>query len=198
MLGEDDKPADENLQRQDLNPLEKALSFRRYLDQHNCPQEDLAKRLKIDRSTIANLLRLLELPEAVQQHLREGSITAGHARALLPLGDDLQQSDAARRIMEEGLSVRATERLVSDTIQEEDGETLSIAGNEKPKAKRTQSEQVLSLEQEFRTALGTKVEIRLSKRGRGKITIHFENHDEFERLREYIVDDGEPLQSEVA
>ena len=76
----------ENLQRKDLNPLEKAMSFRRYLDEHDCSQEDLAGRLKIDRSTISNLMRLLDLPEIVQDALRMGSISAGHARALLPLG----------------------------------------------------------------------------------------------------------------
>ncbi len=77
----------ENLQRKDLNPIEKALSFQRYLEEHHCTQEDLGNRLKIDRSTIANLLRLLELPEPVQAALGSGKISAGHARALLPLGD---------------------------------------------------------------------------------------------------------------
>ncbi len=188
----------ENLQRQDLNPLEKALSFRRYLDQHDCAQEELARRLKLDRSTIANLLRLLELPDQVQQSLRDGRLSAGHARALLPLGDELQQIDFARRIVEEGLSVRATERQVGEMIQAEDGGPVSIEATAKAKAKRTQSEQVASLEQELRIALGTKVEIRLSARGRGKITIHFANHDEFDRLREYLAADGEQFQSDVA
>ena len=73
----------ENLQRKDLNPIEKALSFKRYLDEHHCTQDDLARRLKIDRSTIANLMRLLELPGCILDSLRHGTITAGHARALL-------------------------------------------------------------------------------------------------------------------
>jgi len=72
----------ENLQRKDLNPIEKAMSFRRYIDEHKCTQEDLARRLKIDRSTLTNLMRLLELPTLVQDALRNGSVTAGHARAL--------------------------------------------------------------------------------------------------------------------
>ncbi len=100
----------ENLQRKDLNPIEKALSFRRYLDQHECTQEDLAQRLKIDRSTIANLLRLLELPAGIQEDLQAGSISAGHARALLPLGDEQQQIEFCLRISREGLSVRDIER----------------------------------------------------------------------------------------
>ncbi len=77
----------ENLQRKDLNPLEKAVSFQRYLETYATTQEELAQRLQIDRSTIANLIRLLELPQEVQQAVRAGAITQGHARALLPLGD---------------------------------------------------------------------------------------------------------------
>ncbi|HET6884188.1 MAG TPA: ParB/RepB/Spo0J family partition protein, partial [Pirellulales bacterium] len=76
----------ENLQRKDLNALEKAASFHRYLQEYGCTQDELAGRLQLDRSTIANLIRLLELPEKVQQSLRSGEITSGHARALLPLG----------------------------------------------------------------------------------------------------------------
>jgi len=96
----------ENLQRKDLNPVEKALSFKRYVDEHHCTQDDLAQRLKIDRSTIANLMRLLELPGCILDGLRRGTITAGHARALLPLGDEHQQVALAERIQSEGLSVR--------------------------------------------------------------------------------------------
>ena len=76
----------ENLQRKDLNALEKAVSFQRYLEQYGCTQEELAGRLNIDRSTVANLIRLLELPEAIQDAVRQGKLFQGHARALLPLG----------------------------------------------------------------------------------------------------------------
>ena len=92
----------ENLQRKDLNPLEKAASFQKYLDQYGCTQEELAGRLKLDRSTIANLIRLLELPEPVQDAIRRGKITQGHARALLPLGDEREQIEFCRRIEREG------------------------------------------------------------------------------------------------
>ena len=81
----------ENLQRKDLNALEKAASFQQYLERYGCTQEELAGRLKIDRSTIANLIRLLELPEAIQQAIRTGTLSQGHARALLPLGDEREQ-----------------------------------------------------------------------------------------------------------
>lgn len=176
----------ENLQRRDLNPVEKALSFKRYVDEHRCTQDDLARRLKIDRSTIANLMRLLELPGSILSGLQKGSITAGHARALLPLGDEHEQVAFARRIEDEGLSVRDVERLVAEQLgtAEPAPEILPGPG----KTKRTRSEQVASLEQEFRLALGTKVEIKASARGRGKIVIHFGNHDEFDRLREQLTE----------
>ncbi len=104
----------ENLQRKDLNALEKAASFQKYLDQYGCTQEELAGRLKLDRSTIANLIRLLELPEPVQEAIRRGKITQGHARALLPLGDEREQIEFCRRIEREGMNVRQTETLVQE------------------------------------------------------------------------------------
>ena len=157
----------ENLQRKDLNAVEKALSFKRYLDEHRCTQDDLARRLKIDRSTIANLMRLLELPTSILDGLRNGTITAGHARALLPLGDETGRSPLPARIETDGLSVREIERLVSEQIATEDGEELPEAAKAS-KARRTKrSEQVVALEQEFRRALGTKVEI-ISRGAKGR------------------------------
>lgn len=176
----------ENLQRKDLNPIEKALSFKRYLDEHRCTQEDLARRLKIDRSTIANLIRLLELPEHVLETLRKGAISAGHARALLPLGDEDAQLEFCVLVQRDSWSVRETERRVQEHIIEEDGLQTSTAKSrpvEKPK-----SEHVGVLEQEFRHALGTKVDIRSTKAGRGRIVIHFKNHEEYERLRSVLLD----------
>ncbi|HEY2838304.1 MAG TPA: ParB/RepB/Spo0J family partition protein, partial [Pirellulales bacterium] len=98
----------ENLQRKDLNALEKGASFQEYLQRYGCTQEELAKRLKIDRSTLSNLIRLLELPADVQTALRGGGISPGHARALLPLGDEREQIAFCQRIQQEELSVRAT------------------------------------------------------------------------------------------
>jgi len=102
----------ENLQRRDLDALEKAASFRSYLAAWNCTQEELAKRLSIDRSTVANLIRLLDLPAGVQQRLRRGELSMGHARALLPLGDEAEQDRLAARVAAEGLSVRVVESEV--------------------------------------------------------------------------------------
>lgn len=177
----------ENLQRKDLNPVEKALSFKRYLDEHRCPQEELARRLSIDRSTIANLMRLLELPPSVLDSLRTGALSAGHARALLPLGDEDEQIALANRITTEQLSVREVERLVNEHVAGDDDESTS-ASTTPAKKKRTRSDQIASLEQELRIALGTKVEIKQSARGRGTVVIHFTDSDDFDRLRDQLTD----------
>lgn len=182
----------ENLQRQDLNPIEKALSFKRYLDEHKCTQDDLAKRLKIDRSTIANLMRLLELPAAVLDSLRTGAITAGHARALLPLGDEREQTAFCQRIVTDGLSVRDVERLVGEQLVALEGDETGVlsAAASRPATRRAapRSEQVAALEQELRLALGTKIAISQTAKGRGKIVIHFDNADEFERIHAHLTD----------
>lgn len=177
----------ENLQRKDLNPIEKAMSFKRYLEQHACKQEDLARRLKIDRSTIANLMRLLELPSEILAHVQSDKVSAGHARALLPLGDEQQQLEFAQKILTDGWSVRETERQVARQIAAEDDEDLPQLDTTPASRKRTTSPQTASLEQEMRISLGTKIEIRHSSRGRGKIVVHFSNSEEFERLRQLMV-----------
>ncbi len=178
----------ENLQRKDLNPLEKAASFQRYLEAYGCTQEELAKRLNLDRSTIANLIRLLELPEPVQEAVRQAKLTQGHARALLPLGEEDEQIRFCEQIQHEALSVRQTETLVQETIETADREELGpLDGNTKStKTPRVRSDHLAALEQELRTALGTKVRITHNARGRGKMVVHFNNHEEFERLRSHL------------
>lgn len=173
----------ENLQRKDLNPIEKALSFKRYLEQHQCTQEELAQRLKIDRSTIANLIRLLELPEKVIECVRNETLSMGHARALLPLGDESLQIEFCRRIIEEGWNVRKTEQLVAERIAEEDRPQSRSA----PMArKRPKSDHLAMLEQKLRMAIGTKVEVRAGARGKGRVIIHFNDHDEFDRILAFL------------
>jgi ParB family chromosome partitioning protein len=187
----------ENVQRKDLNAIEKAESFQRYIDQYQCTQEELASRVQIDRSTVANLIRLLELPVDVKQMVQEGEISQGHARALLPLGDEQEQVDFARRIKKEGLSVRATEQEVQDRIQSLDGDQLRIVdseGNSRP-VPRPRNEQLAALEQELRTALGTKVDLSQTAKGRGKFTVHFKSHEEFARLRQMLTSGTLPQQN---
>ena len=179
----------ENLQRKDLNALEKAASFQKYLDHYGCTQEELAGRLKLDRSTIANLIRLLELPEMVQDAIRRGKITQGHARALLPLGDEQEQIEFCKRIQREGLNVRQTEALVQQANDAADGDSLETLADPVASSGRTsrpKSQQIAALEQEFRTALGMKVSISHNARGRGKLVVQFRDHEEFERLKRHV------------
>jgi ParB family chromosome partitioning protein len=179
----------ENLQRKDLNAIEKALSFRRYLEQHRCTQEDLGRRLKIDRSTIANLMRLLELPEAVQKLVQEGRISAGHARALLPLGDNHLQVELSKTIEKEGMSVREAERIVQEKVLELDGDPDGMPAT-KPRRKSGRPAHLATLEQQLRLLLGTKVDLRQNARGRGQITIQFRSNEEFDRLFRMLQEAG--------
>jgi ParB family chromosome partitioning protein len=178
----------ENVQRKDLNPLEKAACFQRYIEEYHCTQEDLAARIHLDRSTVANLIRLLELPEQVKQMLVGGELTQGHARALLPLGDEQEQVKFATRAKREAMSVRAIEEAVQDHLRRVDGDHLAIVdskGNRR-EVKRPANEQILALEQELRLALGTKVDLQQNKRGKGKMVIHFQSPDEFDRIRRTV------------
>jgi ParB family chromosome partitioning protein len=198
----------ENLQRRDLDPLEKAASFKQYLASWGGTQDELAKRLSIDRSTVANLIRLLELPDAVQTRLRSGAISMGHARALLPLGDEEEQARLADRIAADGLSVRAIEAEVAeilraDDLAEEDGPggeggqptvdgsaaTAGTATSRKPGRPATRrSSQTVAVENDLRRALGVKVVVHANGKGAGRIVIPFANLDEFQRLFEHLAE----------
>ncbi|MFM8578210.1 MAG: ParB/RepB/Spo0J family partition protein, partial [Planctomycetaceae bacterium] len=183
----------ENLQRRDLDPLEKASSFRQYLSTWQCTQDELAKRLSVDRSTVANLIRLLDLPDTVQALLRSGAISMGHARALLPLGEEHQQAALAERAIAEGLSVRAIESQVQEILRADEGDELEEDGpiTSRRKTGRPQTRRpahIAAVETDLRRALGTKVVVHANSRGAGRIVIPFENADEFQRLLEHITE----------
>jgi ParB family chromosome partitioning protein len=193
----------ENLQRRDLDALEKAASFKQYLATWSCTQDELAKRLSVDRSTVANLIRLLDLPDAVQQKLRAGAISMGHARALLPLGDEHEQVGLADRVAAEGLSVRAVEAEVQEIIRREEAgdldddlegaEPVSTGGLSPPKRKpgrpaTRRSGQVAAVETQLRQALGVKVVVHANGKGAGRIVIPFGDLDEFQRLLDHITE----------
>ena len=190
----------ENLQRRDLDALEKAASFKQYLATWGCTQEELAKRLSIDRSHVANLIRLLDLPAKVQERLRGGKLSMGHARALLPLGDEQEQVRLADRVAAEGLSVRAVETEVQEILRREEADDspegdepapATEAGDSPAKRKpgrpaTRRSSQVAAVEAQLRRALGVKVVVHANGRGAGRIVIPFASLDEFQRLLEHV------------
>jgi ParB family chromosome partitioning protein len=171
----------ENLQRADLNPIEKALGFRDYLQQYGLTQEELAQRVGLDRATICNFLRLLELPPEVQDAVRAGQISNGHARALVSLDDPERQKSLCREIIRNGLSVRAVEQMVK---AERDRTTSGTAAKLKQPPEKTHH--VRDIEDELRRKFMTKVEIRLTAKDKGQFVIDFASNDDFERIVEIL------------
>lgn len=181
---------EENLKRKDLNVLEKAQAFQDYLDRFGSTVEELARQLSMNRSTVANFVRLLDLSEPVKKALAAEKITNGHARALLSL-EEADQIRLCEEIQARSLSVRATEKAVRSILSPSAGEaasaddaaTIPFPSTEQQSSSATQpSSHVLSLQQQLRDALGAKVEIRLSDKESGKIIIPFDSNDDFERL----------------
>ncbi|MCA9095887.1 MAG: ParB/RepB/Spo0J family partition protein [Planctomycetaceae bacterium] len=179
----------ENLQREDLNELEKAQAFQAYLDQYGCTIEELARKMGKDRSTISNSLRLLELPNFVKEALRNGKISAGHARSLLPLEEESDQIAMCQRIQSEGLSVRATEQAVRDQLAEKEEATIPLqngaTGGKKTGSTKI-SNHVASLQDQLREVVGVKVEIKLKGKDAGRMIIHFNSTDEFDRIVQHL------------
>lgn len=168
----------ENIQRTDLNPIEKAQGFQDYLQRFKMTHEQLAGRLGLDRTTVTNLVRLLELPPEIQSAVRVGQITAGHARALLAVTDRERQLLLCKEIIARGHSVRTTEALVKEQKSEPATAT--------PKAVPEKTTHVQSIEDELRQTLALRVEIRVKGKDRGQIILGFESNDDFERLLEIL------------
>jgi len=173
---------EENLKREDLNVLEKARAFKDYLERFGGTIEELARQLSMSRANVSNMMRLLELPEPVQQLLREDRISGGHARAILPLSE-AQQCELALQIEQEQLSVRRTEEIVREILK---AGTLPLptesAESDEATQKPTPSNHVLSLQENLRDVLGARIDIRQKKNHSGQIVIHFGNNDDFERI----------------
>lgn len=176
----------ENLQREDLNALEKAVAFRDYLVTYGVPQEELATRLGIDRSTISNLIRLLDLPEEIQAALNAKQISAGHARALLGLPDAPSQIAACQRVIDEALSVRQTEALVATGDPGPGRTRLRKDGPEVPRAEAARPPHFVDLESHLRDFFGTPVSIKSRSAQKGQIVIDFNTLEEFERVAALI------------
>jgi ParB family chromosome partitioning protein len=182
----------ENVQRIDLNAIEKATSFANYLDIYGCTHEELAKRLEISRTTVTNLLRLLTLPKQLQDAVCREQLSPGHVRALLSLKEEWEQVEIAAKVQAEGWSVRETERFIQDLnltgeaeLPKKPGENWNVVGPDgQTRAVSKQSEQVQQLEEEFRHFLGgMKVKLtQTNEQGKGRLVISFANHAEFEHV----------------
>ncbi len=171
---------EENLKRKDLSDLEKAQAFSEYIKQFGTSVDNLAKQLSMSRSTVANMLRLLDLTEPVKVALQQGKISAGHARAMLSL-DEAAQLAMCGRVQAETLNVRQTEAAVRAQLKS-DPDVLPMKPEDKADAKPQASNHVLSVQENLRELFGVKVEIKLKTSDRGQIVIPFGSNDEFEDI----------------
>lgn len=175
----------ENIQREDLNPIDRAQACQRLIQEHGYMQDHVAERLGYQRSTVANLVRLLDLPPELQADVSRETLTAGHARALLQLQGNPLQLEARKRLIDEGLSVRQAEELCK----------LWAAQGASPKhqARPRKPSWVADLQEKASRALGVRTEIKLLARGGGKLILHFQDLDELDRLTREL---GGPSEAE--
>ncbi len=164
----------ENVQRERLNPIEQANAFDRLIVECNLTQDDVAKKIGKDRSTITNTLRLLKLPKDIQVSLENGEITVGHARALIPVQDEKMQKNLWHKILKQGISVRQLEKLVKENSE------LKIVNSKQTSRK---SPYVQKIEENLRDVFGTKVSVRSKKEG-GSIDIEYYSPEDLNRLLE--------------
>ena len=171
----------ENIQREELNPIEVALAYQHLIERYNLKQEELSEKIGKNRATIANTLRLLKLPAQVQMAIKNRQIDKGHARALLSLADPAMQVKFFKEVLEKGYSVRQIEEMVSQIN----------AGEVVKSGKRTLQDKKVLLPEEFKVLktqrsdfFKTKVQMTCSQQGKGKISIPFENEEELTRIIE--------------
>ena len=165
----------ENIQREDLNPVEEAKAYKRLIDEFNLKQDEVADRVGKSRTAVTNSMRLLKLTDKVQQMLIDEMITAGHARAILAISDKEKQETVAMKVFDEKLSVRETEALVKRML--EPPKTAK-------KSKFSSAEDAIyeSLEEKMKSIMGTRVQIHRKKNDKGKIEIEYYSKDELERI----------------
>ncbi len=168
----------ENIQREDLDPIEIALSFQAMIDQLNLTQDEMSKRVGKKRSTITNYLRLLKLDPIIQSGIRDNFISMGHGRTLINIEDNAVQLEFYEKIIKDNLSVRQTEDLVKKFRE---GKILSI----KP-AKKVVPEKIKKAEKELAGVLGQKVKITVNETGKGKISISFNSEEELEKIKKRL------------
>lgn len=165
----------ENIQRQDLDPIEIALSYQRLIEEVDLTQEEMSDRIGKNRSTIANYLRLLKLDPIIQTGMRDGFLSMGHGRALITIPDTQLQLQVYERIVKDKLSVRETERLVK-----------SLANPQKPSPAPSLDEAKKEAIKDISKYFGAKVEVKLTKKGNGKLIIPFASTEDFERIKRLI------------
>ena len=169
----------ENIQREDLNPIEQAKAYKNLIERFALTQEEAASRLGKKRSSVANILRLLELPHEIQDAVSRGTLSMGHARALLSIPERAEQLRLTVRIQREDLSVRQTEKLVNDRLRR----TRPAQETDEPKPAH-----INDLEAKLREALATRVTVLSHKHDEGgRIVIDFFTKDDFQRLLEYLL-----------
>lgn len=168
----------ENIQRQDLDPIEIALSYQRLIDEINLTQEQMSERVGKKRSTIANYLRLLKLDPIIQTGMRDGFISMGHGRAMVNIESQIDQLEVYEKIITNKLSVRATEQLVKNLNSETSTKTES-ASIEIPK-------HIKKGVKEFSEYFGHKIDVKIAKNGSGKITIPFHSEEDFNRIKKLV------------
>ena len=164
----------ENLQREALNPLEEAEGYRALADQYGLTQDEIAQSVGKDRSTVANMLRLLRLPVSVRKLVEDGGLSVGHARALLAIEDPLRMAELARSAVREGWSVREIERRVKKLKQKSEKSAVGKQASGDPI--------IQALEEELRSVLATRVRIRTRNKKDGIIEVPFHSPEDFERI----------------
>jgi len=179
----------ENIQRENLNPIEESRAFKALTEEHNLTQEELSKKIGKSRPYIANSLRLLHLPTELKSLLSEGRISVGHARALLAIEEEELQKSIAYRIIDERLSVRQVEEIVNQV--QEPHSTTNKDGIQVSKSSKKEAEidiEINEIEDRLQTYFGTKVQLKYQK-GKGKIEINYYSEDELDRLVEIILNE---------
>jgi ParB family chromosome partitioning protein len=176
----------ENIQRSDLNPIEKAQGFKDYLTRYRMTHEQLAARLGLGRATITNLVALLELPAELQDCVRVGQLSTGHAKILKGINDPARQIALSKEIIARGLSVHATEAFVKQFAVEEKAKNETESGGGNGHAAPEKTAHVRSIEDELRQKLSVRVEVRVKSKDKGQIVLAFDSNDDFERLIEML------------
>ena len=178
----------ENIQRENLNPIEEAEAYKRLMEEFGMGQEEMAKRVSKSRSAVANSLRLLKLEDRVRKMLVDGEISMGHARALLPLEIPQEQEAAAQRIVDQHLSVRETEKYVKDLLKKKETPDPEITKTTEQEEDPSIAVIYKQIEERLRQTLHTKVQIQRKRNGHGKILIDFYNSDDLDKIIDRLTD----------